>query len=182
MKELRLKPNKYDIFYNYKPDSDIARILAYLFPQYPELLKIYKRDGVVAALEEVANNPNDYNLNTSDIENDVDGYGYSRSGIEECGYLPEQLYDTVLKLVKESKLPDDEITVDAICTLVVDSIWKDCQSGDVEIEDLFFFHGIVGLPGLFELTEVRDSLREMVYTAVSGIDMDEFKKQLGDME
>lgn len=175
MSEITLTPGKYDCFVEYSPEYDIANLIDYYIRQYPHLKEIYNRSGAVAVLKEIFDNPALYSFDVGEVERRLQHHERDYNAARDNKLLPEQLEDTIVRLIEQNKDYPVELTREMAAKLVTDEIYDVVGDGCVGLHDLFFIYGIVGFPGLFETDDYRDDIRGMFEDA---IDLSSIKKKL----
>lgn len=174
MSKIILTPGKYDCFVEYSPEYNIANLIDYYIRQYPLLKEIYNRSGAVAVLREIFDSPALYSFAVGDVDRILSNYHHKRLTIENCRYLPEQLEDRIVDIIKG--MPKDELTKENVARWTADIIFDDIGDGIFSLDELFWVHGMDGFPGMYNDSDYKEDLIDMLERA---IDMDSIKEKLG---
>lgn len=174
MSEMTLTPGKYDCFTFYYPETGMGILIDYFISRHSNLKEIYGRSGVFAVLKEIFDNPSLYSFAVGDVDRVIANYHHKRLTIENCRYLPEQLEDRIVDIIKDK--PKDELTRENAARWTADVIFDDIGDGIFNLDELFWVHGMDGFPGMYNDGDYKDDLIDMLERA---IDMDSIKEKLG---
>lgn len=174
MSEMTLTPGKYDCFTHYYPEVAMGMMLNYLVCRHSNLKEIYNRSGVFAVLKEVFDNPSLYSFDVGDVDQVLGWQNRKWLTIENCRYLPEQLEDRIVDIIKD--MPKDELSKENVARWTADIIFDDIGDGIFNLDELFWVHGMDGFPGMYNDSDYKEDLIGMLERA---IDMDRIKEKLG---